>query len=441
MHTLEKKVGIAILKWIRARRQPARETSQGATWATVAPAKLRAAQFSDFTAVAELKLRGGLNADSLQNWDRLWRHNPALGQHLIERPIGWVLEADGAIVGYLGNISLLYRFGGRTLTAVTAHGLVVDPAYRSMSVTLVSAFFRQKAVDLFVSTSAIEAVGKIALAFKSSPLPQADYDTALFWVLKPYSFAHVLMRKLELSPSLAATARIIAGSAIVAHKLINRRRPKTSSTSLTVTQIAIKEIGNEFQTFLEQKQKEKIRLLAERTPEVLRWHFEIPGDRGSACVLGCRDEETLVGYAVVRSDTKQDGLRSSIIADMLVKNDDPAVASALWSAAFDHAKRVGSDVLEVLGFPPEIRKVGEQWNPYRRQYPSCPFYYKATDPELHKTLSNGALWYASPFDGDATLIRPSYSNHSTCSPSLSKLSSPLTSADSSSFYQETTQAY
>ena len=86
---------------------------------------------------------------------------------------------------------------GKTLAAVTAHGLVVDPAYRAMSVTLVSAFFRQKAVDLFVSTSAIEAVGKIALAFKSSPLPQADYDTALFWVLKPYSFARVLMQKAQ----------------------------------------------------------------------------------------------------------------------------------------------------------------------------------------------------------------------------------------------------
>jgi hypothetical protein len=423
MGALEKKIATAILTAIRARRNESTAppndlpTQSGAA---ISPAKLREARFSDFPAIAELKQRWGLNADSLENWDRLWQRNPALLCGDLKRPIGWVLEANGAVVGYLGNISLLYRFGDRTLTAVTAHGLVVDPAYRAVSLTLVAAFFRQKSVDLFISTTAIEAVGKIAVAFKSSPLPQADYETAFFWVLRPYPFARALMRKLKLGPALSQAGSGLTAFAVATDKTLRRRWPKASSTAFAVNVIRVDEIGDDFQTLWTEKQKDGCRLLADRSPAALRWHFDIPGDRGCARALCCYQGRDLVGYTVVRTDTNQEnGLQTSIIADLVVRGDDPEVVKALWKAAYDYAHHAGSHILEVLGFPPSIRHVASQWNPYLRKYPACPFYYKAADPGLHKTLSDGALWYASPFDGDATLIRPSYS--SPVSPDLRNL--------------------
>lgn len=414
MNSIESKVTKAILGMIRARRTASPSADgdlRGHASSPIAPAKLREARFSDFQAVAELKQRWGLNAESFENWERLWRRNPALTRNHPERPIGWVLEADGAVVGYLGNISLLYRFDDKTLTAVTAHGLVVDPAYRALGLTLVAAYFRQKSVDLFISTTAIEAVGKIALAFKSSALPQPDYETVMFWVLRPQGFARALVKKLEMGPVLSRIGSTVIAAAVAADKTVRRRWPRGSSTSLAVSEIAVDEIGDEFQTLFNEKQKEGRRLLADRSPATLRWHFEIPGDKGSARVLCCRNGAELLGYAIMRSDTKpENGLRTSVIADLVAKRDDPEVVKALWVAAYDAARQAGSHVLEVLGFPPGIRHEGSPWNPYRRKYPACPFYYKAADATLHQTLSDAALWYASPFDGDATLIRNSYSN-------------------------------
>jgi len=413
MGSIEKRISSIALGLIRSRRKAAEEDYglQSAPSGAIAPATLRPARFTDFAGVAQLKQRWHLHADSLENWERLWHENPALASHGTERPIGWVLEAKGAIVGYLGNISLLYRYGGRTLTAVTAHGLVVDTPYRAMGVTLVAAYFRQKAVDLFVSTSAIEAVGKIALAFKASPVPQPDYDTALFWVLRPYSFARVLMRKLQTSPALTQIGAAIGAIVIGADKFVRRRWPnKARSGDLSISTINFDQIDEAFETLWIEKQLEGNRLLADRTPVALRWHFEIPGDRGSARVLCCRRNQELVGYTIVRNDTKpENGLRSSIVADMIAKNDDPEIVKALLTASYKYAKDSGSDILEMLGFPSAIRNVASKWNPYRRKYPACPFYYKAADPQLHQELANGAVWYASPFDGDATLIRPSYS--------------------------------
>jgi hypothetical protein len=417
MSAIEKTISGAILKRIRARRAAATAgavDSLTRDTAATAPAKLREARFSDFEAVADLKQKWGLNAESIENWERLWQRNPALVQSVLvpsnpERPIGWVLEADGAVVGYLGNISLAYRYGDKTLSAATAHGLVVDPAYRALGLTLVAAYFRQKSVDLFISTSAIENVGKIALAFKSSPVPQRDYDTVLFWVLRPYGFGRALVKKLNFGPVLAQASSALIAFAVAVDKIVRRRWPRQSSSPFSVNEIRLDEIDSDFQTLWIAKQKEGSRLLADRSPAALRWHFEIPGDRGSSRVLCCYKNSELLGYAIVRSDTKpENDLRVSLIADLVAKRDDPEVLRALWVAAFDVARQAGSHVLEVMGFPCAIRQLSAKWNPYRRKYPACPFYFKAANPALHETLSDEAVWYASPFDGDATLVRPSY---------------------------------
>ena len=88
---------------------------------------------------------------------------------------------------------------------------------------------------------------------------------------------------------------------------------------------------------------------------------------------------------------------------------------ALLVAAYKHAQKSGSHILEISGFPPEIRHRWAQRHPYTRTYPTPIYGYKAVDPTLHKTISEGATWYASPLDGDFTLIRPSYSRPSSSS--------------------------
>jgi len=413
MSSLQEKFAGAILSVIRKQRTERSSVGMDDPQPTraIVPAKVREARFSDFEAVSEIKQRWGVDADSLENWERLWHRNPALLRRNVERPIGWVLEADGAIVGYMGNISLQCRYGEKTLTAVSSHGLVVDTAYRAMSVTLVAPFYRQKSVDLYIATTAIEAVGKMARAFKCSPLPQPEYDSVLFWVLQPYPFARALMKKLNLGPVSTGIGSVLTAIAVGCDKILHRRGPRHSVTSLTITEIAPKDIGNDFQSLWAAKLNERSRLFADRTPAALRWHFEVPGDRGCARVLCCRKDGELVGYAVIRTDTDQEtGLRKSIIADTLARQDEPEIVRALWAAAYESARLAGSDVLEVMGFPPAIRNVCAEWNPYVRKYPACPYYYKAADPALHAALADGEAWYATPFDGDATLIRPSYSS-------------------------------
>ena len=82
----------------------------------------REVHFSDFEPVAALKRRAGLSSDSLENWHRIWRDNAAVQFAASPLCKGWVLEADGQIVGYLGSVPLLYHLK-QPLLAATASGL------------------------------------------------------------------------------------------------------------------------------------------------------------------------------------------------------------------------------------------------------------------------------------------------------------------------------
>ena len=408
MAYFEKNIASTILKTIHARPEGTAipvDAPRDASAIAAQSAKLRPAQFSDYSAVTELKRRWNLTADSFENWERLWKRNPALAGLASAPPIGWVLETQSKIVGYLGNISSTYYFGDRKLSAVTSSGLVVEPAYRSVSLSLIAAFYRQPNVDIFLVTTAIPAVGKIARAFRSVRIPLEDYETVLFWVLRSYPFAKAVANRLGIPPALVPLSGGVGALAAIGERFLRNRNPRMPETILDVTEMLVDQIGNEFQSLWSNKLQEGPRLLADRTASTLRWHYQIPGDTGTTTVLCCREREELRGYAVVRSGvSRRTGLRRALLADMLVRNDDPEVIRNLLVAAHDHARQKGNDIFEVLGFPHNVRQVCSEGKPYLRKYPACPFYYKAANATDHQAFSSDRVWYATPFDGDTTLM-------------------------------------
>jgi hypothetical protein len=366
----------------------------------------REAQFADFDAVAKLKTQSGLSGDSLENWYRFWRDNAAVPFAKAPLSMGWVLEDEGRIVGYLGSIPLLYHYGTRPLLAAAASGFAVEPVYRGFSIGLVASFYRQKNVDLFLNTSAIESVGRLAKAFQAEALPQEDYDNVLFWVLDVRRFLHAVAAKLGMNGNVGTITRRLGSLGLQMEKTLRRRRPRHVPSKFLITETSVSDIGGDFEEVWRRKVAEKPRLLANRDPLHLRWHFASPMSQQLTRVLRCEGPGRLTGYAIVQVETQQEtGLRRCLLADMLVENDHPEAIKSLVAMAYDFAKKSDCHVFEVLGFPKNLRQILLEWKPYSRKYPACPFYFKATDRALHGILRNEDSWYACPFDGDTTLTR------------------------------------
>jgi hypothetical protein len=406
MPSVQEKLTDAVLATIRS-RQDHRERNplaQPVSARTNASVSIRPAQFSDFEGVARLGQRLGQGSDSPENWERCWLHNPAVQNGRAVSRIGWVLESDGGVVGFFGTIPLLCEFQGTTLVAAASCRFAVDPEFRSFSHLLVSSFLRQKDVDLFLNTTATPAAGKMMAASKAAPVPQEDYGTVLFWVLDCRQFVKMVVRKLGVSKSLAAAGSLAGAFALWGEIRLRGRLPRTNIAGCTISEHGLAELPVGFDDFCEQQIQKSNRLLGKRNAAILRWHFAPPESKKVSRVLICWDEERITGYAVTRQELDPAfGLRRSIVADLLVEKDDPKLVRALIAAAHANAKRDGSHVLELMGFPRSVRQALRKWKPYTREYPSCPYFYKARDRALHEKLLNADLWYACPFDGDATL--------------------------------------
>lgn len=403
--SLTNKLTQALLRLMRTRRRSSENQSAEIIDKPQA-VKQREVQFSDFEGVAKLKERSGWGKDTPENWDRLWRiSNPAIALAKSPLSMGWVLEAGGTIVGYGGSVPLLYRYGDQVLIAAAGTGLVVDPPYRFRSIALLSSFFRQQNVDLFLITSAIESVGTMSKALKAKTLPQPDYDTTLFWVLNARHFAKAVMMKFGIAGNTGSLAALMASLAVRTEIMFRSRGPRRVSSNFQIAEVPINEIGDDFEALWQRKLKEKPCLLADRSHASLRWHLTIPGSLAETVVLACHRDGLLLGYAVIQSLTHTDtGLNHCNLIDLLAEGDDANVIESLLAAAYARARTSGSHVFEVLGFPHQVREILMRWKPYSRQYPACPFLFKAREPALNAILEQADAWYACPFDGDTTLM-------------------------------------
>jgi hypothetical protein len=405
MMSAAEQVGAILLRLIRRRRLSRTAAADfDRDSARAMPTTLREVRFSDFPAVAALKERWGLGKDTRENWSRLWERNPAMRTAGSQLKMGWVLETERGIVGYQGSVPLQYRLGERELLVATGSGLVVEPAYRGRSMGLLASFYGQPGVDLLLITTASPSVKKLCHALRAKTLPQRDYGRVLFWVLDVREFAKAVVIKARLRGALSGACVCLGSLAVRADTYISRRRAVAKPEGFCVTEFPLEMIGDEFETFWRRKLAERPRLLVDRSPLSLKWHFMIPGRAPTTWVLSCRRSDRLLGYAIVHHVTDPEtGLRRSMLADLLVAHDDRRVTTSLLVAAFEHSARTNNHVFEVLGFPQEVRQILLQWRPYVRDYRSCPFLYKAANGSLNEPLADETTWYAGPLDGDTTL--------------------------------------
>jgi hypothetical protein len=367
------------------------------------PAKQREVRFSDFESVARLKERWGLPKDNRENWCRLWQQNPAMAVAKSKLSMGWVLETAQGVVGYQGSVPLLYQFGGRALIAAVGTSLVIEPAYRARNISLLASFYRQQGVDLCLTTFATASVNKLSKALHAKVSPQRDFDK-YSWYLDVHQTAKAFAAKFGLGRGMIAVGTFVGSSVLRLYNL--RRGPRGHLTSkFEITELEVKDIGDEFQALWLRKLTETPRLMADRSPASLRWHFTIPGGSSTAAVLCCHRFERLVGYAIVQHTiNRETGERKSMVADILVEQDDSSVTEALLEAAYSNAAVSGSRVFEVVGLPGNIRQILMHWNPRVWKFPTDPLIYKTADEVLDRILADENAWYAGPFDGDATLM-------------------------------------
>ncbi|MBL4690942.1 MAG: hypothetical protein JKY68_05700 [Rhodospirillales bacterium] len=374
---------------------------------------LRAATFDDCIEATALLTRLGLTMpegdDAIRAYfDSLWRTNPAMHAAKTKPALGWVLENSGEMVGFFGNVPLLYEIDGKPVIVSDASLWGVDENFRSETPRLAEAYFGQTDVDLLLVTTAIKPTRRIFERYGGLPVAQANLDQVLYWVIDGGGFVRAGLRKKGRGGMASFLGGVLGGMALNARLRLLGRRPFASLDGITI--IRPEEIDDGFDDLWRRKTREYPgRMLANRSAVALKWHFSVGRFSGQTRVFCLRapagDDGRLKGYAVlVREDAPEIGLKRFKVADIFVADDDPAAVSALLAAAYEYGIAKRCHVLEVVGLPENLRRCVLSHKPLERLMPTFPFYFKALKQDLIAPLSQADGWYVTPYDGDSTLL-------------------------------------
>ena len=336
-------------------------------------------------------------------WTRYWIQNPARLEAGAALPIGWIMEYEGRIVGFFGNIPMQYRMNGRDLLAGVATSWGVEKAFRSRTMDLARQYFNQPHADLVLITTAILPAGRLCLRLGGHRLPQDEYEEILFWVLDPRAFLNAALSKKKVHRLLGALVSHTAASALKLLIGLQRRRPGRSHPELSVEVVGIDGVDDSF-TELWRSVADHGRLVAYRRAEDLKWHFAPHAAENSLSILRCDRGGRLAGYLVLGHEhVRGIGLSRAKILDMLVLDDDENVIDALFKAADVEARVRGCHVLELIGLTRQNRRHLRSYRPFSRRAPAFPFFYKAMSDDLDRLLASENAWYTTLYDGDGSL--------------------------------------
>jgi hypothetical protein len=368
------------------------------------PPKLREVRFDDYSQVAALALKFGLDAEDFPAWKNLWTDNPTYREIKVKFPMGWVLEtADGSIAGYLGNIPLSYELEGRRILVATGRSWVVDAAYRPYSLLLMGTYFQQANVDLFLTTS-VNSQSAVPLGvFEWVRVPKGAWDRTLFWITYPQGFSESYFRKKEWAAAKLLSYPLSLGISFRDHVRGNRFLKTRSDFAA----LSCKAFDNRFDAFWAALKKRKSKLLlAVRDRETLEWHFKFALLKNIAWIYTVEDNRGLIAYAVfLRQDRRLVGLKRMCLVDFqcLEQKKAPALLTSMLRAAFERCRQESVHMLELIGVTPLLEECAERASPHRRQLPNWMYFYKTNDRILSEKLLKADVWEPSLFDGDSSL--------------------------------------
>ena len=279
---------------------------------------VRPFQMSDIAGVNQLHKDIGWTVPSFELWQWL-ADNPARAN----APIGWVIDNDGRIDGFLGSFRLGYYRGSTRYTSTTSHSVIVSPRVKGAIRDLILPFLDQK--DTFATTilNANEVGSPVYRRYGVKPLRAPTHDLKLSWIVGPtLAIAAKIMRRMaEHFPALYP----VFGERFTPYASIrfDARRVRWPKNIFVLEDLGDNSSLGQFWADL----KNEGQLVVDRSPATLRWRLSMPDQVVKPLLLGYYDQKGLCAYALGQlSKMGPLDIPTVEIIDMIALNRAPAQA-------------------------------------------------------------------------------------------------------------------
>ncbi|MEM7417564.1 MAG: hypothetical protein AAF389_18895 [Gemmatimonadota bacterium] len=264
-----------------------------------------------------------------QHW---WDRNPAASKV----PHGWVLEADGRIVGFLGLIPVRFQLQGESTVAFSGTTWRVCEEHRAHSLRLMYAAIQGTEDHVLFNSTPIPQVRPILQRLGFSLIPR-DLSSA----------EHMPAGLLLANPSSAIARRL--GGSVPARALSTVAGPwvgwyqgaKLRFSGRDRFEVErIDSVGDEFDRLWE-RDRARWPTTMDRSRASLDWYCNAPG--GDKVLVAVRRDGELVGSVIywLRGEDR----RLFECVDMWVGDSDPAAVCAAAAGGLGIARSLGAEVV------------------------------------------------------------------------------------------------
>jgi hypothetical protein len=361
---------------------------------------LRPATFADVAPVAALLREAKFKARSEAGWRWLFHDNPAHRRQDPPPPMGWVLDRDGALDGYLGNVHLDYVLDGKPVRAATCTSYYVRPEARSESTRLMSAFFRQPGVELYLSTTANAQSDPIYRLYKAAVPEDASFAHGLVWIADDSAVLRDGLAALGVPRALArGTAAVVAPISRLTRALVGfAHAPRRDAES--VVRLRPAEIDGRFDALWERVASAP-GLRVRRDSESLRWYLSDPDAGGEPAIFALSDGQGIAGYAAAARHRPPGASALQLrLLDVLVRPGAERAIPALLAAVVRHAREIGAGLVYSAPCGAALAAEFKRLRPYAHRHDYAAHFLRAAARGDTAQLTRAGVWQASALDGD-----------------------------------------
>lgn len=334
---------------------------------------LRALESRDLAKLAETLPTGFQNTTTatwLQRFENWWTLNPAFTPG---DPRGWVLEDDGALVGFIGTVPVRFTIRGETGIAAASASWYVHPSVRGLaSIGLIREFLNQSDIDLFLFWNDKADLLKVVSKYGFREIPCRTGSSEYLYIIDRVQFLRrqnliFLLRKyvaggdlgnLSVSSDQARRIGTLTCSYLVrpGARAIGGREGLYTSTLCTSCDDAFTRLWDPY--------LESFDIALSRDSSTLNWLYFAAGRRYNRKVIQCHrtGDRSLVGYMVfdfLPWDASGGGAMR--LMEMCIPNDDQEVFASLLSCAIEVGKQNDAPYLLIWADSPaadrSLRKI------------------------------------------------------------------------------------
>lgn len=353
----------------------------------------------DAGALAALHRSVGWSARSAAGW-RWLSEDPA--RQRLGAPLGWIAEDEqGQAQACLGNFIQTFRLGGETLYAGTGHSIIVSPAGRGVAPLLIRTLMDQKGMFAFYTFNANPLAAVLYRRHRIRPWPEPTHAIKLAWPLKRWPRVVSRMLRLADSRSPQMLGRVLdrMNEPLMPDPKALRARDLPEGVAMLDAPWVMPAWDTYWQACVAEG-----RLLADRSPEVLRHRLGNPDRTSPPVLLAAVEDEAIVGHAWAEL-AKPSVIDPPVleIVDLMALEGAAGAIDRLMSALMCAARRLDAAKLRLHLVSPRLLDRLGLWADTARREGGWGHGYARFEPDAPEP----GLWQPTPYDADYSFcLRP-----------------------------------